>query len=144
MKQKWRENLKHPFELEYLEINGVPMRRTKRTATIDLRPLVLERIVASEIVRRRIPIRGKELKLLRTALDLSLEKFGRKLGITSGAVFHWERLSDARLLPINEVSVRALCAEELNVDLPARFSKLLGVSAEHVVVEVPKLRKTES
>ena len=141
MKQKWRENLKHPYGLDYVELVGVPMRRSKREAKVDLRPLFLERLIARAIVTRRIPIRGKEVKLLRAAAGLSLDKFARRLGITSGAVFHWEKAEATRLMPINEAAVRALCAEELAVDIPARFSELIGIGPERLTLDVSRLGK---
>ena len=63
---------------------------------------------------------------MRKALGLSLEKFANKLGLTSGSVFHWEKAEDQRLTPVNEVAVRSLAAEELDLEISGKFSALLG------------------
>ena len=78
---------------------------------------------------------GKEVKFLRKVLGLSLEKFANKMSLSSGTVFHWEKVETERLAPVNEVCVRSLLAEELNIDLQAKFSQLLGQSHDRIEVK---------
>jgi DNA-binding transcriptional regulator YiaG len=87
---------------------------------------LIERAIAREIVRQGIPIRGAEVQFLRKSLDLSLEKFGRLLGLSAPAVLKWERARTKRLSPINEVAVRALMAEHLSIEMKGRFTVLKG------------------
>jgi DNA-binding transcriptional regulator YiaG len=141
MKKCWKEDTNGPLGLSYLALKGAPMRRTKKGNIINLRPMVLERLIGRALISRRVPLRGKELKVLRAALGLSLEKFAQKLGLTSGAVFHWEKAENQRLSPINEAAVRCLCAEELEIDIPAKFSQLLGVGPEKIILELTKQKK---
>ncbi len=127
--------------LEYVKLRGVPMRKSGRGQEVDLRPLVLERTIACAIVQSRNPLRGREVSFLRKAIDLSLDKFARKLGLTPGAIFHWEKAANERLMPINEVAVRIVCAEELLVEMPAKFSQLVGVGPEILTLEITRPRK---
>jgi transcriptional regulator with XRE-family HTH domain len=55
-----------------------------------------------------------------------MDKFAKELGLTAVSVMKWERAKSKRLTPINEVAVRSLAAEKLGVDLPGKFSALLG------------------
>jgi DNA-binding transcriptional regulator YiaG len=86
----------------------------------------IEEAVAKEIIRQGVALRGKEVEFLRKSLKLSLEKFGNLLGISAPAVLKWERASETRLHPMNEVAVRALVAEMLGVRIAGKFSVLLG------------------
>lgn|GEM_PF-1598221 len=141
MKRAWIEDRDGLLGLEYAKFIGVPMRRSRTGPAIDLKPLVIERLAAKAILSGRAPIRGKELKVLRAALGISLEKFARRLGLSSGAIFLWEKSPKNRLLPVNEVAVRVLCAEELGVDLPGRLSQLLGVGPNPITVVVTQTRR---
>lgn len=126
------------------------MKRSKSGGVIDFDHDRLERLVAKGILEGRVPIRGKELKLLRSVVRLSLNKFAHRMGLSYGAIFHWEKQEKERLNPVNEIAVRLLCAEELNIKLPGRFSELLG-DARHDPVEVivtnkkptPKIREVK-
>jgi DNA-binding XRE family transcriptional regulator len=125
-KQRWTEDLNGWEGLDYLRLVGVPMYKSKKGPLIDLRPKQLERMVACAVVQSRNPLTGTEVKFLRKSIGLSLDKFGRKLGITSGAIFHWEKTANIRLLPINEIAVRVLCADELGVEMSAKLSRMIG------------------
>lgn len=76
------------------------------------------------------------MRVLRAALELSLEKFARKLGLTSGTIYRWERAHAERLSSVNEVAVRLLLAEELGIELPTKFSKLIGRNDVTITVQV--------
>lgn len=124
--KKWKENLDGIVGLDYIHFVGVPMFASKQGPVIDLAPDALEKLAAKAIIIHRIPLRGKEVQFLRKVLDLSLEKFAHKLGLTSASIFHWEKAASQRLAPINEVAVRSLIAEELNIEISGKFSELLG------------------
>ena len=133
--KKWKENLDGLVSLEYIHFTNVPMKDSKQGPVIDLEPHVLERLAAKAIVENRIPLRGREIKFLRKALGLSLEKFANKLGLTSGSVFHWEKLEEQRLTPVNEAAVRSLAAEELDLEISGKFSLLLGLKIRELKVK---------
>lgn len=122
----WVEDLISWDGFSYLRLKGVPMKRSKSGGVIDFEQRRLEKLVAAAILKNQVPIRGKELQLLRRVTGLSLEKFGRRLGISYGTIYHWEKTPRKRLTPINEIAVRLLCAEEMGFDLTGRFSTLIG------------------
>ena len=135
LKRHWIEDLSGWEGFSYLKLKGVPMKKSKNGGAIDFDEIRLAKLVAKKILESRVPIRGKELKLLRSVTRLSLNRFAYRLGLTYGAIFGWEKSEKQRLTPINEIAVRLLCAEELGVELPGRYSELLGDS-RHESVEV--------
>jgi DNA-binding XRE family transcriptional regulator len=97
-----------------------------------------ELLVGRELIVRGYPIRGIELKYLRKVLGHSLREFASLLGLSQTAVMKWEKQSKRRLEPINEVAVRALCAQLLKVEIRAWFDELRGrEKPEHFQVKVP-------
>ena len=112
--------------LDYVYLRDVPVCHTAHGEALDVNLSLLEREIAREIVRMGVPIRGAEVQFLRKSLSLSMEKFGRLLGISAPAVLKWERARTKRLVPINEVAVRALMAEQLNIELKGLFTVLKG------------------
>jgi len=133
--KKWKENLDGLVSLEYIHFINVPMKESKHGPVIDLAPNQLEKLAATAVIVHRIPLRGKEVKFLRKMVGLSLEKFANKLGLTSGSVFHWEKAEDQRLAPVNEAPVRALIAEELEIEISGKFSDLLGEKIHDIKVK---------
>lgn len=133
--KKWKENLSGLVNLEYIHFVGVPMKESSHGPIIDLKPNTLERLASIAIIKNRIPLRGKETQFLRKSLSLSLEKFANKLGLTSGSVFHWEKNKNERLTPINEAAVRSLVAEELGIEIPGKFSLLLGDKVREIKIK---------
>ena len=121
--------------LHYVQIKNVPFRMSEdktigKVIQVDLGDL--ERLVASEILKQKFPLRGQEVYYLRRILALSMDKFAQALGLTAASVMKWEHARNKRLAPINEAAVRSLAAEKLAVDLPGKFSALVGVG------QVPK------
>lgn len=114
--------------LDYVYLRGVPTRRSNHGEVLAVDLALIERDVAGEIVRQGIPIRGAEVQFLRKSLALSMDRFGRLLGLSGPAIFKWERARQKRLEPVNEVAVRALMAEHLGVELKGRFTVLKGNS----------------
>lgn len=133
--KRWKENLDGLIGLEYIRFLNVPHFESKHGPVIDLSPGTLETLAAKAIVKERIPLRGKEVRFLRKTLGLSLEKFSAKLGLSSGTVFHWEKAEDQQLAPVNESAVRALLAEELEIEIPGKFSLLVGGKARRIDVK---------
>lgn len=124
--KRWTENLKGLIALDYVTFINVPMVEYKHGPIIDLPPNFLETLAAKAIIKESIPLRGREVKFLRKTIGLSLEKFANQIGLTSGAIFRWEQAQDEHLSPINEIAVRTFIADKLNVEIPGKFSKLIG------------------
>lgn len=135
LKRQWIEDIDGWDGFGYLRLKGVPMKRSKNGGVIDFDEGRLAKLITKKILESRVPIRGKELKLLRSVVRLSLNRFAYRLGLTYGAIFSWEKAERQRLAPINEIAVRLLCAEELGIELPGRYSDLLG-DPRHEPVEV--------
>jgi DNA-binding transcriptional regulator YiaG len=113
--------------LDYVYLENVPVRQTRHGLIVDVEPAQLEREIAAEIVRRGIPIRGAEVQFLRKTLGLSLDVFGKRIGLSAPAILKWERAREKRLAPINEVAVRASIAEQLDISLEGKFTVLKGM-----------------
>ena len=112
--------------LDYVYLKNVPVRDTTRGQVLAIDLSIVEVEIAKEIVRKGIPIRGAEVQFLRKSLGLSMEKFAKLLGLSAPAILKWERARTKRLAPINEVAVRALMAEQLDIELEGRFTILKG------------------
>jgi DNA-binding transcriptional regulator YiaG len=112
--------------LDYVYLENVPVRQTRHGWILDADVAHVEREIAREIVRQGVPIRGAEVQFLRKSLGLSLEGFGKRLGLSAPAILKWERARGKRLAPINEVAVRASIAEQLNILLEGKFTVLKG------------------
>jgi DNA-binding transcriptional regulator YiaG len=117
--------------LDYVEIKQVPIRTSvdKNVGDIITANMgEIERLVASEIIRQRVPLRGKEVLFLRKALGMSMEKFAVCLGLTAASILKWERASSKRLALVNEFAVRGFVAERLKLGAAVRFSDLNEMS----------------
>jgi DNA-binding transcriptional regulator YiaG len=112
--------------LDYVYLKNVPIKRTNYGDVLAVDMSAIEQEIAKEIVRQGVPIRGAEVAFLRKTLGLSMEKFGRLLGLSGPAILKWERAQTKRLEPINEVAVRALMAEQLDIELKGKFTVLKG------------------
>jgi DNA-binding transcriptional regulator YiaG len=115
--------------LHYVEVRQVPyMMSPRKDVGKVIQPDLgeIEKRVASEIIRQQVPLRGQEVNFLRKALGLSMEKFAVSIGLTAASVLKWERTRNKRLAPINEAAVRSLVAEKLGIDIPGKFSSLVG------------------
>jgi DNA-binding transcriptional regulator YiaG len=113
--------------LDYIEIRQVPFRTSHDKSIGDVVAIdlgSLERLVASELIRQRVPIRGKEVHFLRKALGMSMEKFAGSLGLTAASILKWEKASTKRLALVNEFAVRGFVAERLKTVAPVNFSDL--------------------
>ena len=118
-------NFKKYGDLDYVEVKNLPVRTSKELGEIVTAKLGdVERLIAAEILRQHAPLRGREVEFLRKTLDLSMEKFAAKLGLTSGTILRWEREKDKRLSQINEYAVRGFFAEALALITPIKFSDL--------------------
>lgn len=140
MKKKiYYKNLENFCGFEYLILQDCPMyNHPEYGEVIDMPPQEMEMLAAKTIIQNKIPICGKEVKLLRSVLDLSLEKFAREFKVASSTVLKWERAVNERLSLPNEMVVRLFCAEKLSCQLSTYFSELTDV----VKPKAPILIKT--
>lgn len=133
--KKWKEDTNEITPFDYILFKKVPMKETKFGVVIDCDPEVLERLAAVAILKEKIPLRGKEVQFLRKVAGLSMEKFANKLGLTSGTVFHWEKNSEERLLVVNELAVKSLLADLLDVEISGKLTDLIGDKIKPIVLK---------
>lgn len=116
---------------EYLIAKNVPMYDSvKFGPVIDLEPRAMEMMAAKAIISSGAPLRGKEVHLLRSAFDLSLEKFSRELDLSAATILKWEKASESFLSNPNEIAVRLFAAEKLGIELKLNYSEL---KSDHVL-----------
>ncbi|MFW7382161.1 MAG: helix-turn-helix domain-containing protein [Oligoflexus sp.] len=122
--------------LEYVYIINAPIGIDEGEEYIDLPPEQIDRMIAAEIVRQGVPIRGREVLFLRKALKMNRNQWAEKLGVTASGILRWEQGNDKRLSKINEVAIRMLCAEELGVELEGKWSAVVTGNDLPVRLEV--------
>ena len=125
-------------KLNYPEVHGVPMVDSKHGESIHSQVLgEVEQRVAREIIAGKLPIRGVEVEFLRKALGLSRLEFAKGLSLSDVAVLKWERSATKRLVPINEIAVRAYFAQRLKIKIPGTFDALIGsgVTPKRLVIQ---------
>src|SRR3989344_1703583 len=127
MKKKlYFRDLENFCGFDYLILQDCPVYdHPKHGQIVDLPPHEMELLAAKSIIQNRVPIRGREIKLLRSVLDLSLEKFARDFKVASSTVLKWERAINERLSLPNEMVVRLFCAEKLSCQISAQYSDLI-------------------
>ncbi len=110
--------------LEYVYLVNVPIKKDGKEEFIDLPPQEIDRMIAVEIIRQKVPLRGKEILFLRKALKMNRNRWAEKLGVTASGILRWEETGEKRMSKINEAAIRMLCAEELGIKLESKWSKL--------------------
>lgn len=73
---------------------NAPMRLIRGEWCLDVNMNEFERDIAKELVIGEIPLTGYEVRFIRHFMRLSLEEFGRRLGVTHPAVIRWEGRED--------------------------------------------------
>jgi DNA-binding transcriptional regulator YiaG len=126
MRKIVRKDIPNFLGFEYLVLKNAPTYETKYGEVIDLSPAQLEMIAAKIIIEHRIPLRGKEIKLLRSVLGLSLEKFAREFDLTSGCILKWEKAQEEYISRPNQIAVSLFVAEKLEINVSNKFSKLIS------------------
>ncbi|MCB9228932.1 MAG: hypothetical protein H6618_04905 [Deltaproteobacteria bacterium] len=111
--------------LEYVYFVNAPVGIDGAEEYIDIPPDQIDRMIAVEIIRQGIPLRGREVLFLRKALKMNRNQWSEKLGVTASGIFRWEEGRNKRLSRINEVAVRMLCAEELEIELEGKWSAVI-------------------
>ena len=112
--------------LEYITILNIPVKKRGKYEVMGIDQSKLEKFVAKEILKLRVRFRGKEVKFLRKALGLSLEKMASQIHLTSGAIQRWEKKEYEPILPINEIVLRAFFNDQFCVPIPSCFNEFIG------------------
>ncbi len=122
--------------LTYLTITNIPVRSTEFGDVIDLKPALLEKLATIALIKNKIPVRGAEFRVMKSALGLSNEAIALKLGISRNTVLKWGKEVETRLPPPYEMLFRLLVAELLGIKLAATLSDLkAGDKAKKIHLE---------
>ena len=135
MGTKYREvkkTLKGIGSLDYVEVRNVPMRIYETHGEVVHSKVLgeLEKMVAREIISRRLPLRGYEVQFFRQIFALSQRALAEQLGLSHVAILKWERAKGKRLDKVNEVAFKALMAGMLNMNISASIDALYGPDQE--------------
>ena len=92
----------------------------------------------SEIIIRKMPIRGIELSYLRKQLNLSCAKLSLAINgaLSSSAIAKLEKKGNIRLSPVNEVFFRTFFAKKLNIEMTLSSADLVPDNGPSLV-EIP-------
>ncbi len=127
-KKKRFIQIKNLCGIEYLTAENVPVYEDNEFGTvIDIDPRDMEILAATAIVENNYPIRGREVRLFRSVVGLSLERFGGIFGLSGAGVLKWEKNPTRRLDLANEWMIRSFMLEKLNVKKQFVFSDAMKV-----------------
>ena len=114
--------------LDYVEIKHVPMDVDPELGNLIDADVVarMEHMVAQELILRRLPLRGREVKFLRSIFAMSQREFADKLGLSHVAICKWEKAVDRRLDIIQEIAVKVLVVDQLGLSVAASLYGLIG------------------
>jgi len=111
--------------LEYLTVSVPTFRIEGDDTPVGYPELQVCNKVAKIIIRKKVPIRGLELKFFRcNVLKITLQELARSLDISSVAIHKWEKAKTKRLHRINEAAVLLFMSEQLGLRYKIQFSDL--------------------
>lgn len=85
------------------------------TPAVDYNKLQKEVLLA--LTHKPVALTGNEIHFIRTYFEMTLEAFGKQLGVTHAAVVTWEKRGNrlAKINPATELVIRLLILDELNI-----------------------------
>jgi DNA-binding transcriptional regulator YiaG len=110
--------------LTYVSVSKVPIRPTEFGDVIDMEQGELERLVAVSLIENRVPVRGAEFRVMKSALALSNDAIADYLGVNRNTVLKWGKEIEKRLPKPYEILVRLLVADLLGIELDATLEDL--------------------
>lgn len=119
-----KTTIKNFAGLTYLTITNVPLRKTDMGDVIDLASGELEQLVAIALIENKIPVRGIEFRVMKSALGLSNEAIANELGISRNTVLKWGKEPENRLPIAYEMLFRLLVAESLGAEMEPSLAEL--------------------
>ena len=119
-----KTSIKNFGVLTYVTVTNVPIKGTEFGEVIDMEPRELEKLVATALIRHKIPVRGAEFRIMKSAVGLSNESIAKQLGISRNTVLKWGKETAKRLPPPYEMLVRLLVGGSLRMVLVATIEEL--------------------
>jgi hypothetical protein len=133
--------------IEYLTAKNVPVFDSKHGLVIDLDPQIMEQIAVKAVIEHGGPIRGREIHLFRSVLDLSMDRFGRLFDVSGPAILKWEKDPLKRLDMVTEFAVRMYMSEALKLSQSFSFTEAMRAyqnNIDHVPLEISLKRPKAS
>ena len=119
-----RTSIRNFGGLTYVTVTNIPLKQTAFGDVINMEPRELEKLVAMALTEHKVPIRGAEFRVMKSAVGLSNESIAKQLGISRNTVLKWGKETERRLPPPYEMLVRVLVAESLGMKLVATIEEL--------------------
>ena len=94
-----RTSIKNFGGLTYVTVTNIPLKQTEFGDVIDMEPGELEKLVATALIEHKMPIRGAEFRVMKSAARLSNESIAKQLGISRNTVLKWGKETERRLPP---------------------------------------------
>jgi DNA-binding transcriptional regulator YiaG len=127
---------------DYVKVRNVPVLHHKKYGDLVTGTVLnqVERFVAREIIRRKLPVRGREVTYFRGVLGLSRRNFAKLLQLSHIAILKWEKAKHKRLELVNEIAVKTLLAGLLRMKLSASFDALVskGAAPKKLILDLRK------
>lgn len=121
---KKKTNMKNFGGLTYVTVTNIPIKETEFGEVMDVAPRELERLVTHALIKNRVPVRGAEFRIMKSAIEMSNESIAQELGISRNTVLKWGKQLDKRLPPPYEMLIRLLVANYLGFKIQATIEKL--------------------
>src|SRR5262245_56998484 len=96
---------------------GFPFKTIHGDEVLDVDMDQLDLAIAFAVLSKPAPLTGHEIKFLRTIVGLSLQNFGKELGVTAPAVKKWEDLKEEEMGSVtNDFGIRNFVAKKLSLE----------------------------
>lgn len=93
-------------------LNGYEVRELEGSRAVAIHDLKgLHRAIAEQLIEKRAPLTGKELRFLRVEMDFSQKALGQLLGVTDQAVAKWEKGQTKKLPNAVNTLIRLIARE---------------------------------
>lgn len=96
----------------------VKMSKVMGVWTPDIEYNKLQKVVLLALCHKPFPLTGHELRFVRNYFEMTLEMFGKQIGVTHVAVLHWEKTKNkpAKIHPAAELYIRLFILEKLKMN----------------------------
>lgn len=107
-----------------VQIIDCPMKKILGEWVIDINLNALQLWVFNELIHKKSPLTGKEMRFMRKFMHLTTEGFGKRLGVSHAAVVKWEK-EQSKISSVQEIYIRMVFSELLkNMEINAIFKDI--------------------
>ena len=120
---------------------GFPFKTVHGDEVLNVDPDQLDLAIAFAVLRKPAPLTGHEIKFLRHIVGLSLQNFGKTLGVTAPAVKKWEDLKEKQTGSFtNDFAIRNFVAKGLSFE----HKRHVDIAVHRSILEASEFWKPES